>query len=77
MAAGIAVGLGSSVWAQRKVKAVARRYSPVGVAGGAASRVRTLPGELKAAVREGRAAMREREAELRGATRPVDMRGKQ
>ncbi len=59
MTTGAAVGFGSALWLQRKVKTAANRYRPVEVAGAAASRA-------KDAFEEGRAAMREREAELRG-----------
>ena len=56
---GAAVGFGGAVWLQRKVKTAADRYRPAGVAGAAAARA-------KDAFEEGRSAMREREAELRG-----------
>jgi hypothetical protein len=59
LAAGAAVGFGGSVWLQRKVKTAANRYRPLGVAGAAASRARD-------ALEDGREAMRQREAELRG-----------
>jgi hypothetical protein len=74
MGAGLAVGVGGSLWAQRKVKSVLARYTPAGLGGGAVNRVKVLPGEVKAALREGRSAMHEREAELR-ADSPV--RGRQ
>jgi hypothetical protein len=64
---GVAVGVGASVWTQKKVKAVTDRYRPGGLAEGAANRVKGIPGEVRAALSEGRAAMREREAELRAA----------
>jgi hypothetical protein len=60
LTAGAAVGFGGAVWLQRKVKSAADRYRPVGMAGAAA-------GRAKDALEEGRVAMREREAELRGA----------
>ena len=56
---GAAVGFGGSVWLQRKVRTAAERWRPAGVAGAAATRA-------KDALEEGRTAMREREAELRG-----------
>jgi hypothetical protein len=62
---GAAVGIGASVWAQRKAKLVSARYRPSGLAGTAADRARTWPGEVRAALQEGRSTMREREAELR------------
>ena len=66
MGTGMAVGVGGSIWAQRKMKTVATRYRganpafghAAGTAHGAASRALD-------AWREGVAAMRQREAELR------------
>jgi hypothetical protein len=55
---GVAVGAGASLWAERKARALAARYSP-------ADRARGLPGDVVAAWQEGRQAMREREAELK------------
>jgi hypothetical protein len=65
LATGLLAGFGGSVWAQRKIRAVAARYGPTGIAGGAANRAMELPGDVVAAIRDGRTAMREREAELR------------
>ena len=59
LTAGAAFGFGGAVWLQRKVKAATDRYRPAGVAGAAAARA-------KDALEEGRRAMQEREAELRG-----------
>ena len=59
LTAGAAFGFGGALWLQRKVKSAADRYRPVGLAGAAAVRA-------KDAFDEGRTAMREREAELRG-----------
>jgi hypothetical protein len=66
--AGMALGVGTSWWAQRKVKLVMARYSPAGVGGMAVTKAKDWPGQVRAAVREGRVAMREREAELRAGT---------
>lgn len=78
MGAGLAVGFGGALWAQRKAKAIAARYTPASVAGRGVNRALDFPGEVRAALREGRAAMREREAELRGdATVTPIRRGKQ
>ena len=66
LAAGVAVGVAGSVWVEHKVRAVATRYSPSGLAGNATARARAIPSEVRAAVAEGREAMRAREAELRG-----------
>jgi hypothetical protein len=67
--AGVALGVGSSLWAQWKVKSVMARYSPAGVGGTAVTRVKVWPGQVRAAIEEGRVAMREREAELRAGSR--------
>jgi hypothetical protein len=63
--AGAALGVGASVWAQRKVKAAAARYHPAGLAGSAVDRARAWPSRVRAAYDEGRSTMREREAALR------------
>jgi hypothetical protein len=68
--AGVVVGVSGSVWAERKVKAVASRYSPAGLAGSATAKARSIPSEVRAALVEGREAMRAREAELRGTAAP-------
>jgi hypothetical protein len=57
-AAGAAAGVGGSMYAKRKAREAAERYRPVNVAKGALDR-------FTEAVREGRAAMVAREAELR------------
>jgi hypothetical protein len=62
LTAGAAMGIGGSVWLQRRLKDAATRYRPVGMAGAAAARAR-------AAIEEGRTAMKEREAELRAGRR--------
>jgi hypothetical protein len=66
MAAGAALGFGASVWVQRKLKAAAAKYRPAGLAGTAVEKARAWPGEVRAAIDEGRTTMRQREAELRG-----------
>jgi hypothetical protein len=58
--AGAVAGVSGSVYVRRKVKEAADRYRPVSMAKGAVERVSD-------AVREGRAAMVAREAELRAA----------
>ena len=55
---GFALGLGSSWALTRKVRRVATRYAPTEV-------VDRWGGTMRAAVDEGRAAMRSREAELK------------
>jgi hypothetical protein len=68
--AGAAIGIGASVWGQRKLKLVAARYrpaeyGPARLAGSAIDKARTWPTEVRAALYEGRITMRQREAELR------------
>jgi len=63
--AGAALGAGATVWAQRKVKVVVARYRPAGLAGSAVDKALAWPGEVRAALDEGRSTMRQREAELR------------
>ena len=63
--AGAAVGAGATVWAQRKVKVAVARYRPAGLAGSAVDKALAWPGEVRAAIDEGRTTMRQREAELR------------
>jgi len=65
LGAGVAVGVATSVWTQRKAKVMAARYGPAGLASTALDRARGWPGEVRAAVAEGRATMRQREAQLR------------
>jgi hypothetical protein len=62
---GYGAGLGTSWYAARKVKAAARRYTPEGLGERVSDTVTGISGNVKAAVTEGRTAMREREAELR------------
>jgi hypothetical protein len=57
--------VGGSLWAQRKVRRSAARYLPDQVASAARARVERTADDLRAAIGEGRAAMVEREAELR------------
>jgi hypothetical protein len=61
LSTGAAVGAGGSLWLQRKMKSAASRYGPAGVVVAAANRARD-------ALDEGRIAMQEREAELRGSS---------
>ncbi len=61
MGLGFVAGVGSSYWVVRKVRATAERYMPPRVADSAKS----FGNDVKAALVEGRQAMRDREAELR------------
>lgn len=64
---GAGFGFGMSLWVQRTVKRTAARYSPQQLSGGLSRTVKGYAGELRAAVDEGREAMRQREAALKGA----------
>jgi hypothetical protein len=65
MGTGMAVGAGSAFWAKHKVEATVERYLPEQVADRAATQARDLGRTVRAAAEEGRAAMRQREQELR------------
>jgi hypothetical protein len=62
---GVALGLGASFWLMRFVRTTLERYSPETVSGNFGEGLERLGDDLKAAIAEGREAMREREAELR------------
>jgi hypothetical protein len=68
---GYTAGIGTSWYAARKVKETARRYTPEGLQTRVTDTVTGLSRDVKAAVTEGRSAMREREAELKR-PRPTD-----
>lgn len=72
---GAGFGFGVSFWLMRLVRSTMERYTPEKVSEDLAGAVRSLGKDVRAAVAEGREAMREREAELRseldrGARRP-------
>lgn len=62
---GAAVGLGGSVWAQRRVRRTVDRYLPDEVVARAGARARDLRSDVRDALDEGVLAMRAREEELR------------
>lgn len=62
---GAGFGFGMSFWVMRFVRETAARYAPERVSADLAQAVRSFGSDIRAAVDEGRAAMREREAELR------------
>ena len=62
---GAGFGFGVSFWLVRFVRQTVERYTPERVSGDLAGAMRQLGSDLRAAVAEGREAMREREAELR------------
>jgi hypothetical protein len=68
---GAGFGFGVSFWMMRFVRETVGRYSPDRVSADLGKALRQLGEDLRAAVAEGREAMREREAELR---RDLDLR---
>jgi hypothetical protein len=62
---GAGFGFGVSFWLMRFVRETAARYTPERVSADLADALKGLGSDLRAAVAEGREAMREREAELR------------
>jgi hypothetical protein len=62
---GAGFGFGMSFWLTRFVKETAARYAPERVSADLAGAIRGLGTDLRAAVADGREAMREREVELR------------
>jgi hypothetical protein len=62
---GMALGLGASFWIMRFVRETAARYTPERVSADLADAVRGLGADVRAAIADGKVAMREREAELR------------
>jgi hypothetical protein len=62
---GVGLGFGLAFWLSRLLKQTAERGSPERVSGDVADGLRRLGSDVRAAVTEGREAMREREAQLR------------
>ena len=62
---GAGFGFGVSFWLMRFVKETMNRYSPERMSADLAGALRSLGADIREAAKEGAAAMREREAELR------------
>ena len=62
---GAGFGFGASFWVTRRVRETVERYMPARVSNDMANALRAFGADVRAAVAEGRDAMREREAELR------------
>ena len=62
---GLGFGFGTSFWMMRFMRETMQRYTPERVSADLADALRGLGKDLRAAVAEGREAMREREAEIR------------
>ena len=65
LAVGTGLGFGLSFWIMRTVRSTIERYTPERVSSDLAAALRHLGEDVRAAVSEGRAAMAERESELR------------
>ena len=65
LAIGLGLGFGMSFWLMRFLRETVDRYRPERVSQDLAGAISKLGDDLRAAVREGRAAMAEREEELR------------
>jgi hypothetical protein len=68
---GMGFGFGSSFWLMRVLRETAARYAPDRVTADMAGAIRGFGIDLRAAVEDGRTAMREREAELRAEHEPA------
>jgi hypothetical protein len=62
---GAGFGFGVSFWVMRFVRETVTRYSPERMSSDLAGALRSLGADIREAAKEGREAMREREAELR------------
>jgi hypothetical protein len=67
---GATAGFGGAMWIRRRMRRTVQRYAPEQLRADATASVRRLGSGVRDAVVEGRAAMREREAELRAELRP-------
>jgi len=67
---GTLLGLGGSLWAQRRLRQQIERYKPEQVTRRAFDTARALAEDVRAAARQGREAQREREESLREQFRP-------
>lgn len=68
---GAAFGFGVSFWLMRFVRETVARYSPERVSADLAGALKQFGADLRAAVAEGREAMREAEADLRARIEPA------
>ena len=65
LSVGLTAGFGSSFWLMRTVRRTVERLTPQRLTHDAMAGARSAGAELRAALEEGRTAMRQREAELR------------
>jgi hypothetical protein len=69
-ATGATAGFGGAMWVRSRVLRAVHRYTPEHVQAEVGDSVRRLGSDLRDAVRDGRSAMSEREAELRSELAP-------
>ncbi|MBV8690309.1 MAG: hypothetical protein JOZ37_17310 [Actinobacteria bacterium] len=62
---GLGLGVGASFWFMRFIRKTVERYSPERISTDMTNAVKGLRQDLRAAVSEGRQAMRDREIEIR------------
>ena len=62
---GVGFGFGMSFWFMRFVRGTVQRYTPERMSADLSDALKGLGADLRAAVADGREAMREREAEIR------------
>ena len=65
LSVGVCLGVGASAWLLLRLRRTAARYRAERIADDVSGAARRLRDDVKAAISEGRQAMREREAELR------------
>ena len=65
LSVGLTIGSGTSLWVMRTVRRIVERLTPARLTQDVVTGARSAGVELKAALDEGRVAMRQREAELR------------
>ncbi len=65
LSVGLTIGYGTSFWLMRTVRRTVERLTPQRLSKDAVAGAKSFGTEFKAALEDGRAAMREREAELR------------
>ena len=73
LSVGLTAGFGSSFWLMRTVRRTVERLTPQRLTHDALAGARSVGAELRAALDEGRTAMRQREAELRA---EIERRGR-
>ena len=65
LSVGLTIGFGTSFWLMRTVRRTLEKFTPERLTDDIVAGARSFAVELRAAIEEGRLAMRQREAELR------------